>query len=268
MATASDYREILRDQLNHRIESNPRYSLRAFARDLGLSPSRLSEILNGKQGLSRASAQKIAGRMGFSFDETNRFCDLVESLHARSRLSQEVAKARLQKYQAEQSHRTLQLDAFRVVSDWYHFAILCLIELDGFDPDPDWIGRKLQISRYEATAALARLERLDLIEKTKTGYRVLQDFVASPSGIPSEAIRKFHRQVLEKAAAALTAQPLDDREFSTVLFALDATRLEEAKSKVRHFGRGLVKSMDSSRKKNRVYCLSMQLFRISEKGSP
>jgi uncharacterized protein (TIGR02147 family) len=193
------------------------------------------------------------------------FCDLVESLHARSRLSQEVAKVRLQKYAAENSHRTLQLDAFKAVSEWYHFAILCLIELDGFDPDPDWIGRKLQINRYEVTAALARLERLELIEQSGSSYKVLQDYVSSPSGIPSEAIKKFHRQILDKAASALLVQPLEDREFSTVLMSLDSTRLEEAKSKVREFGRGLVKSMDSSPKKDRVYCLSMQFFGLSEK---
>ena len=43
------YQELLRHQLNRRIQMNPRYSLRAFANYLDLQASKLSEILNGKR---------------------------------------------------------------------------------------------------------------------------------------------------------------------------------------------------------------------------
>src|SRR2546430_13739191 len=55
----TDYRRVLRKELESRCRTSPRYSLRAFARDLKISPSRLSEILSGKQGLSRAAARGI-----------------------------------------------------------------------------------------------------------------------------------------------------------------------------------------------------------------
>src|SRR5438128_1427996 len=92
---SSDYKTILKEELAARCRQNPRYSLRAFARDLKIAPSRLSEILNGKQGLSRPAADKIARALGYGASEIERFCDLVESVHARSKRDRDSARVRL-----------------------------------------------------------------------------------------------------------------------------------------------------------------------------
>ena len=59
-------REILSDALNERISINPGYSLRAFARDLGISPQLLSNVINGKRGMSADLATRIAGKINLS----------------------------------------------------------------------------------------------------------------------------------------------------------------------------------------------------------
>ncbi|MGZ3710379.1 MAG: hypothetical protein ACXVBE_01430 [Bdellovibrionota bacterium] len=46
-----DYREKIRQAMESRAARNPRYSMRSFAKDLGISPSRLSEVLKGRYGL-------------------------------------------------------------------------------------------------------------------------------------------------------------------------------------------------------------------------
>jgi hypothetical protein len=58
------YRDLLKRELESRCGRNPRYSLRAFAKDLGLSAPRLSHVLNGRFGLSRAAAEAIADKLG------------------------------------------------------------------------------------------------------------------------------------------------------------------------------------------------------------
>jgi len=80
----TNYRSFLRLELERRCKQNPRYSLNAFARDLGLAPSRLSEVFSEKQGLSREVATRISEKIGLNQDETETFCDLVEMEHARS----------------------------------------------------------------------------------------------------------------------------------------------------------------------------------------
>ena len=91
----TDYRAILQAELAGRCRQNGRYSLRAFARDLKLAPSRLCEILSGKQGLSRAGAERVAMALGLDPQATGFFCDLVDAHHARSRHDRELARERL-----------------------------------------------------------------------------------------------------------------------------------------------------------------------------
>ena len=56
--------EILTMMMHQRILKNPGYSLRAYARDLGMSVSTLSGILKGLQNLSLQRAEDIALRLG------------------------------------------------------------------------------------------------------------------------------------------------------------------------------------------------------------
>jgi plasmid maintenance system antidote protein VapI len=86
----------LQEAFERRIAKNSRYSLRAFARSLGISPSRLCEILKGKQGLSVAWAEKIATRLKFEKEKKRQFCDLVEAEHSRSEARRRLAKQRLE----------------------------------------------------------------------------------------------------------------------------------------------------------------------------
>lgn len=87
--------EILRLELEKRIQRNPKYSQNAFARDLGVTSARLSEILAGKKGLSRDAAKQIGQNL--EMDQTNlvMFCDLADSHFARGALQRELALQRL-----------------------------------------------------------------------------------------------------------------------------------------------------------------------------
>jgi plasmid maintenance system antidote protein VapI len=71
-------RVILQQTLFTKQQKNKRYSLRAFARDLKISPSFLSEVLNGKYGISKQLAAQIADRLGFNSEEVQHFCSLAD----------------------------------------------------------------------------------------------------------------------------------------------------------------------------------------------
>src|SRR5436309_2305259 len=123
-----DYRSILREELEQRCKANPRYSLRAFARDLGLSPSGLSRILREHQGLSGSSALRIARKMKMSSEETERFRNLVIAADGRSRDHRKAAQTQLAvEEESRRRFQRLELDVFRAISDWYHYAILELV---------------------------------------------------------------------------------------------------------------------------------------------
>jgi transcriptional regulator with XRE-family HTH domain len=75
--------EILAKEYELRASRNPKYSLRAFAKSLGISQSRLSQILKGRQGLSRNKAELIADRLGYGAEEKERLCDIVTAAYSR-----------------------------------------------------------------------------------------------------------------------------------------------------------------------------------------
>ena len=90
------YRDFMLRELERRQRKNPSYSLRAFARDLEVPSSRLSEILNRKMGLSETRAVALADKLNLSSSEREFFIDLALAEHARSAVIKEMAQRRIQ----------------------------------------------------------------------------------------------------------------------------------------------------------------------------
>ena len=158
--------EILRRQLDNRLSRNSNYSLRAFARDIGVSPSSLSDILNGKQGFSKNKAIQIGNKLGFNPMEINYFSTLAESKYARSLSNRKIAKLKLQKF-LKTKETELSIESFKIISQWYHLAILELTKIESFESDNKWIAKKLGITIDEVRQAIERLIKMNLLEKKK-----------------------------------------------------------------------------------------------------
>lgn len=261
MTVAEEYRDILKRELIERCHRNPKYSLRAFARDLKFAPARLSDVLNGKKGLSRAAALSVAKVLGMSESETARFCDLVDSQHGRSHAAREQAQKRLA--QSPPQAHSLTIDAFRVIADWYHFAILELLKLDNYRNDLSWMAKALDLTELQVSEALGRLERLELIEKRKSRYHPTGAYVSSPDGVPSEALKKFHEQLLKKALDALYLQSVEERDFSAMLMPVALKDVPLARRRIRDFSRKLCKELTSVETVDSVYSLSVQFVNFT-----
>jgi uncharacterized protein (TIGR02147 family) len=265
LTTDLDYRSILMREYETRSSVNASYSLRAFARDLSIAPSRLSEVLNRKSGLSRKAAEKIADILGLSENEKEVFCTLVEISHARSSARKNLAKSKLEKMQADPDFNNLQEDTFKVISDWYHLAIVELTYLKNFKSDISWIAKKLGITQIQAKAATERLKKLELLEEKNGKLQPKNDFNATTTDIPSEAVKKAHLQLIEKSGEALYTQSVSERDFSSVMVAIDKDKIEEAKKWIKDFRRNFCKKVVQDNNKDALYCLSVQFFSLLEK---
>lgn len=261
MNAQTNYRDILKDKLSERCQKNGKYSLRAFARDLELSPQRLSHILSGRHGLSPEAAQKVAAGLGLSEEETTFFCTLVQEKHARSGVLKTKAKEKLQEITSQ--YKDLSLDHFKIIADWYHFAIMELTLVEGFSSEPKWIAKALNITPMEAKMALERLLRMDLLEKSADGELSLTgQFFVDPKGTPSQALRQFHRQLMEKATLSLEFQKLEQRDFSSTVLAIDEADLPKAKEVLKNFRVQFDKEFSAGKRKTKVYCLGIQFFSL------
>lgn len=239
----------LRAEFLRRRRKNQAYSLRAYARHLGLSPGPLSEILGLKRALSSKIAEKLVERLGLDPQERAAFLSSVGEEPSNE-------EARL---------REIGLDAFHVIADWYHYALLSLIETQGFRLEPRWIAKRLGISSLEARVAWERLERLGLVEIVDGKPRLRQQGVTTPHDVPSAALRRAHRQSLGQAARALEEIAVEDRDFSFITMAIDPAKLDIAKSMIRKFRRELAKVVESGRR-TEVYRLGVYLMPLSRKA--
>ena len=255
----SHFSDVLREHFNRRAERNTSYSLRAFARDLEIPASVLSEIFSKKAGISLKKAGIIAEKLNLDEGDRKFFCKLVEAGCARSKEERERAESELWSFDSSYTH--ISDDYYRIVSDWYHFALVEMVRIKGFKNSPLWIAKRLGITSDEAKAAIGRLTKIGLLEVVDGELRQTYDFLFSPTGTPSDAARKFHKQVLANAIAAIDVQRVEERYYTSGFIRIRDADIPKASAKIERFWKKLVKELESGEGHDNVYALSTQLFR-------
>ena len=269
VTSSKSFREILKSFFSEKCERNSRYSLRAFARDLGVSAGHLSEVLENQHGLSNASATKIGKKIGLTGDELVHFCDLVELDSGRNQTMKQLARERIQLRLQQRVNDPISLDLLRVVGDWYHMVILELTYLPGFkklktqNEVTEYVAKRLKLPVLEAKHAVMRLLQIQMLVEENGTFKAAEDFTFSSNHIPSEVIKKYHQQILSKASDALADQSLEEREFNCVTFSFDLEQMPHAKEDIRKFKREFLKKYNNQNNPNSVYSMSIQLFQQS-----
>jgi uncharacterized protein (TIGR02147 family) len=261
----NDPRHLIKETLSERISLNPSYSLRAFARDLKISPQQLSNFLNGKRGISEKVAAHIAQRLGLSEEETARFCQTISAQFSRSKTKKAIATAHLKQFELNEGlTKNLELDFFKTISQWHHLGLMELIKISKNKSSTKLFSKRLGIPETEILMSLQRLERLELITKTAQGWKLNQDTVIADKGIPSEAIRHFHQQLLEKSILALRFQTQDERYGSSTTLPVKVKSVERAKKLLQEFRIRFAEELSDAENGEEVYGLTIQFFRLTQ----
>lgn len=259
-----NYIDILNEQLEARSARNSSYSLRAFARDLDLNPSRLSQILSKKKGLSEKGAIELAEKLGLTEREKEFFILSANAQHARSLKAKNEASSSLdEKLRPEVNKKSFDLHEFELAHNWYHMAILELVELKDCQHTVEWFAKKLKLKKLIVKNAIERLEKIGWLILEDGAYRASFQESETTNDIPSASIKKFHSEMLEKAEQSLTLDNVQDREFSNMTLAFSQNQMKEAKEAIRLFQKEFAdKFYPKSEDKDSVYQLSVQLFRL------
>jgi uncharacterized protein (TIGR02147 family) len=247
-----DFRLFLQEELVERLKSNPRYSLRAFARALKVDPSLLSKILRGKRRISRQLLPQLVQRLDLSPAEAERY--LATDGHTQS---------------ATASYKQITLDHFHLISDWYHYAIFELVSVKGFCRDFRWIARALGITVPEAQAAVERLFRLGLLkEDAEGGWQQSESNITTiGSEYTATALRRMQKQILEMGIVALENTPVEERDQTAMTMAIDSSLLPEARKRIKRFRRELCDLLQKDRPRDGVYHLAITLYPVARPAS-
>ncbi len=262
---ADDFRIILKNEFQKRQRKNSSYSLRSFARLIGWSPQRLSDVLRGRYGISRSAAESLSKKLKFASEESEYFCNLVEAESGRSPITRELAKKYLQEGRKNLNAVPISPDAFLCIQDWHHHAILEALDLNKVEKTAVGIANHLGLPVSLVKSALERLHRVGQVTCNLDGtYQASFTETEFASVMPNSAIREFHRQILEKATESIEGQTIEERELGALIFKIEKDQIPEMKKFLQEMRREFDRRFGKSDSADRVYCLSLQLFALDQ----
>lgn len=258
------YKLFLEHELARRCEKNPRYSLRSFARALGLNPASLSRVLTGKRPLAWKAAQRLLKVLDLSPAEERSFLlSVVEE--SKSRKLQRLPSDLKQHLKGEVPQgMEVSFETFKTISDWEHYAIRQLTCVKGFRPQAKWIAGQLGITETQSKLAVERLLRVGLLKKENGTFKKTDDdlIVESPN-LTSSALKKHQKQLLQKAADSIENDPIDTRSMSSLTLAIDPAKLPLAKKMISDFEALLGEAL-SEGERNQVYQMQISFFPLQK----
>ncbi|MGZ3650785.1 MAG: TIGR02147 family protein [Bdellovibrionota bacterium] len=264
--------EYLNFELRERQKRNPRFSLREWSRQVGYkNPSYLSHVLARKRRLKPEFAGKLAGDLALQGKPLKYFELLVLKQHGRSEPEREtygrlLAAARPRRFEKV---NLLSLETFSLVSDWYHWAILEMVELKDADLSPRAVHRRLRekVPIRTVRAAIERLLRAGLLARDgEGGYRRgVSGVNKTHAPLPVAAVNAYHRQMGTLAVEAITSQPLGDRDFYGTTLAFRKENYQKARDIAQEAHRRLLQLAENGTGEE-IYQFNTQLFRLTASG--
>lgn len=259
-----DFIEFLKEEYVQRKAKNSRYSMRAYARDLKISPSRLHQLLGYKIGLSLSAAEEILKVLNLEKKDAELFLSLVEAKHARSRMQREMAKSTLQEM-TDLKVKEINAEDFSILKNWQTGAIFLLVDIPGFDFSPEWISKRLGIPSKEAQASIDDLVKHKYFEE-KNGQWVRSEKVLRFNADPeNQDIKHYNKQLLEKATDSVFGISPEHREISAFMLTVRKQDIDFARQEIMNFKRRLSKQLlQEGEPHDQVYCLNIQFFPIDK----
>lgn len=252
------FSDIIRDVFQSRAIKNPNYSLRAFARDMGITSGNLSDLLSRKVGLSLQKAQLIALNLKINDEDKNLFLHLVE--HARSiEVNKNETTTKVLNY--DSSYVKFNDDYYQVLTEWTYFALVELVRVRDFQNNDEWIGKRLGIPAHTVRPIIERLIRVELLEEKEGELIQTYDYFVSPSGTPLDAAKKFHKQILSNAIASIDVQEIEERDYTSGFLRVRKNDLPVISKKIKEFRRELASFIEGGEGHDSVYAFSIQFFR-------
>lgn len=264
----SDYRIFLKDFFSYKKSENSNYSHRVFIRKAEMSsPSHLKMVIDGKRNLTGKTLKKYISAIGLKKKDATFFSLLVnynqEANHEEKiALFQEIMMERRKKGLSD-----IEEAQYDFLSKWHYVAIYCLVDLKGFNSNPQWIASKLKkkVSIPNIEKALSELKRLKLITEDESGeLQQTNGPLDTSDQVQSLAFRTYHKNMGELAISSLENEKVEHREFNGVTIPIDIDKLSEVKEMIRAFRIELNEVASNMENPNEVYQMNIHFFPLTE----
>jgi uncharacterized protein (TIGR02147 family) len=253
--------------VQYRKTLNPSFSYATWARRLGVkSPATLHMVTKGQRSPGRSLVSKFQKDLALNSDEARYFEILVNLKKHKNHLlpSLELMKE-LELRHPDKGFKLVDHDQFRLISNWYCWALLEMVTLKGFKEDPQWIVQKFEyaVSIEDIQEALSTMERMQLLGRDRNQKLVRTSKpLKTTSDRASEAIQKYHAQSLKNATESLHKHSVDERNFESLTLCMSSMKLPEAKKMLREFFIEFCQKFDDPAA-NKVYQMQLALIPLT-----
>jgi uncharacterized protein (TIGR02147 family) len=239
-----EFGDLLGQQFRFYKQKNSKFSVRAYAKKIGLSAGCVSDILLEKKkwNLTPKRAAKILDRLNISSSVRNR---LLVKMGEPPILSK----------------KTLSVGDYDILTDWVYYPILFSFDLKRELCHPEKIALRLGVSLEKVVTVIDDLLKRGLVVMAEDGLpKRPEGRIETSDGIPSEVIRKSHEVNLELCQKALAEQPVNKRDFTAMTFAGTEAQIAELRAEIRKLYEKAESLMSSDNQNDSVFRLSVQLF--------
>ncbi len=265
---AKSFREILAAEFSERKSKRASYSIRSFARDLGINSSTLAGAMQGRYGISVETAKKIGSKLRFSDKQKQFFVDLVESQHSRATFQKHEAAKRLKKHLNLVKLEPMPPGEVELTTKWYFFAVLEFLTINKKVESLNQIARALRLESADVERSIELLLKYKLIRKTAIGFERIKKHSLVQSNAPSGLIRDFHKQILGLAKDAIEEQPIANRKFINSILSFDSKNTADARAWLETANEEFVSKFSTSTTSDKVYLFGFHLFQLDTGSKP
>ena len=245
----------IKEDFSIKQRNNPHYSLRAYARDIGIHPATLSQIIKGNRPLPQKDSNTVATRLNLGPVERSLF---IESLTRN--------KSTLDQIKVSPIDTRLMLDEsyYKIIAEWEHYALLELFHLKDFGRTKEEVAHHLDLTMNRTEVVINDLVVCRLLEIDDDGLlsKVHSD-VRTTEDITSQALRESHKETLQMGIEKLEKISTELRDFSSSTLALDLKKLPEAKIIIREFRQKMAALLEEG-DKTEIYQLAIQFYPLTK----
>lgn len=258
-------REFLTDCFAELKGTQSNYSLRRWSEDLGFkNPGHLSNVLNGKYKVTKKFINRVSGYLDLNVQEYLYFEAMSDLHYADCIEDKELQIKKIETLTKRSPKEKFDIDAFRLIKEWYHVPIMEMTRLKSFKLDYKQIAKRLgnQVSTQAVELAVDRLIRVGLLAYNKTGQlkRTSKDFQVGYE-IPSEAIQYCHKQILQNAISKIDTLIPSRRDFSSMQITINENNLGKLKSHIREFQQKIM-NLAEDESADYLYQINLQAFNL------
>lgn len=248
-----ELRNALESVLEERKTKNSSYSLRAFARDLEISPAYLSLILNNKVEVKKDKFVHIINKLFTDPEKQKYWLDQINQISERY-----FYKGHIPHYQNLRS---------KIKMTWAHYAILEVFNLSDFEYNSKWMESRVGIQQERIEIIIDELFMIGALEDINGEVQSRDlSFTNIKDGTTSNDRKTMQKEILEKSIAAIDKIDITERDHTSMTIAIDKSNIDLVKKRIKEFRRELCcelanKSRDKS---DSVYQLQFSFFSLGE----